>query len=191
LYIINCIKEEIKIDLLSFNDYELFYLISIGSEEALEILYAKYSILISKKIREFHFYKDKEDIFQESLFVLFKAIKRYNEDEYPFFFYFYTALVNRLKTLKKDEIRHSCVEVSDSLLELKDKHDSVPLELYEYDIFESLTDLEKTYLHLRFMKKWTIKQIASNYKMKEMKVYYIISKARIKVKKRATDLGYI
>jgi len=41
------------------------------------------------------------------------------------------------------------------------------------------------------MKKWSTKTIAEYYKTKEMAVYYIINKARIKVKKRAIQLGYL
>ena len=61
----------------NYNDYELLYLIREKSDEALEIMYRKYTPLIRKRILDFRIQVNHEDFFQEGLLALDIAIRRY------------------------------------------------------------------------------------------------------------------
>lgn len=89
----------------NYNDYELLYLIKEGSERALEILFEKYEVYISKIARGFIPYGDKcEDLIQEGRIVLFSCIKRYRDDFDVSFFSFVSISIKRCfyKLIKTD-----------------------------------------------------------------------------------------
>ena len=55
----------------NYNDYELLYLISEGSELALDLLYKKYYIYINKVVGKINVPKyTKEDLVQEGIKIL-------------------------------------------------------------------------------------------------------------------------
>ena len=63
-----------------YNDYELLYLLSWHSEEALNILLKKYEVLIFVKLSKFNVLKyHYPDYVQELKFTVFKAIRAYSE----------------------------------------------------------------------------------------------------------------
>lgn len=78
----------------SYNDYELIYLISEGSEQALDLLYHKYYIYICKRVKTFKIpnYK-KEDLVQEGVNTLFDCIRSFNPQKYKKTFYNYFTFV--------------------------------------------------------------------------------------------------
>ena len=78
----------------NYNDYELLYLISEGSEQALNLLYKKYYIYINKIVSKLNIAKyKKEDMVQEGVVVFFKSIKKYNPEKYNKTFYSYFKLI--------------------------------------------------------------------------------------------------
>ena len=88
-----------------YNDYELLYLISEGSEEAEEILYNKYSFLIYKRIHAFKIQKRyREDFFQEGLMCLNTAINSYCDLYNKTFNKFFDMILQRrfIYLLKRD-----------------------------------------------------------------------------------------
>lgn len=85
-----------KTNLLEYNDNELLYLIKEGTEEALEILFAKYSFYIKLKIKEMYIEKnDYDDFFQEGLIALRTAINKFNEMNANSFFTFFDVILKR------------------------------------------------------------------------------------------------
>ena len=83
----------------SYNDYELIYLVSEGSEQALDLLYHKYYIYINKVVSGYRIprYK-KDDLVQEGVNVFFSCVKNYNPYKYnkTFYNYFKFALERQL-----------------------------------------------------------------------------------------------
>ena len=90
---------------LKYNDYRLLYLIDEGVERALEILFLKYDMLISKVISKYYHYGDKRnDMLQEGRMILFNCIKKYRSDGgASFYSYFYIALHRRYMRIANDE----------------------------------------------------------------------------------------
>lgn len=89
---------------VNYNDYELIYLISEGSEASLNILFNKYSNLITLQIRKYCSYCSKtEDLLQEGLMMLNVCIRTYNPlFKISFFSYFSILCRRRLSALMKE-----------------------------------------------------------------------------------------
>ena len=80
----------------NYNDFELLYLVREGSEQAQNILYHKYSILIHKLVvRYYNFGDKKEDLVQEGFMILYKCIKSFNPGLTISFFSYVLLSLNR------------------------------------------------------------------------------------------------
>ena len=91
---------------VNYNDYELLYLINDeGSEQAFEILFEKYSILIRMIVNEYMHDTDKRnDMYQEGLLILNKCIHNFNDKmDACFYTYLRIALKRRFIALKRDK----------------------------------------------------------------------------------------
>lgn len=89
-----------------YNDYELLYLISEGSEEAEEIIYMKYSPLIKKRVNAFRIQsRYRDDFYQEGLMCLNEAIKSFDDHYNKSFNKFFDMILQRrfIALLKKDQ----------------------------------------------------------------------------------------
>lgn len=106
-----------------YNDFELLYLVKEGSEQALNILYLKYSIYIKKLAKRYFPYGDKRnDLVQEGLMLLHKGIQAFRpEGPVPFYAYFSIILNRRFACLiQRDRYYRSTCFLSDAA-ELPDK----------------------------------------------------------------------
>ena len=154
-----------------------------GSTVAEEILYKKYSYYISKKICEFHLYFEYEDIFQESLIVLYKSLDNYIDSSGGFFPFFNKNLQNKLISIKRHLKYVSNEFPNDEIIEFRDSAISFPLELPDEEAFKNLTKKEKSIIKLKYIKHLTTKEIAEEFGLKVMQVYYLLSKIKKKIKK--------
>lgn len=96
--------QEVK-ELLKYNDNELLYLLKEGSDDALEILFCKYSFFIELKIKEMNIEKMYVDEFyQEGLIALHNAIKKFNDQYNNTFYTFFNVILTRkyLDLLRKN-----------------------------------------------------------------------------------------
>lgn len=81
---------------VNYNDFELIYLVKEGSEQALNILYQKYSIYITKLASQYYPYGDKRlDLIQEGLMSLDLCIKSFNPKFTISFFSYFTIIIKR------------------------------------------------------------------------------------------------
>lgn len=87
--------QEVK-ELFKYNDNELLYLVKEGSDEALEIMFYKYSFFIELKMKEMNVEKMYVDEFyQEGLILLYNAIKKFNETYNNTFYTFFSVILTR------------------------------------------------------------------------------------------------
>lgn len=84
-------------DLKKYNDYELLYLINEGSEQALNILFAKYDTYIIKIVSNYMDQRNEnfDDLVQEGRLVLYKCVKTYKDDNNASFFGYFTFIFRR------------------------------------------------------------------------------------------------
>ena len=137
-------------------------------------MYKRYSIFISKKIRDFHLEYQYDDVFEESLLLLNKAIDKYIDSEIPFYSYFMRMLTNMLSTFysKNKKRRDFIIDNYDFLYENNTEVDD------EYDlnmmIESNLDQKEKTIMNLYYFEKWSVKRIAEEFDYTIPHVYYTL-----------------
>lgn len=160
-------------------DEQLVVLVKEGNEEALSFLLQKYRELVKTKINKYYIVgAEKDDIFQEGMIGLYKAIKSFNNDKQSSFKTFANICIERhLITAIKSSTRQkhiplnsylslntSAYDNNDESVELIDTFDSHtiedPLEIMmkkeayleiNTSIDKSLSDFEKKVLN-RFIK---------------------------------------
>jgi len=166
-------------------------MIKEGDTIAEEIIYKKYSILIAKRIRDFNLTSDFDDYFQESLIVLARSIDTYIDSRYGFYPYFYKNLTNRLISIirSKNSKRKLDIMASDEVLELKDPGIIVNYNVKENEIFKGLSEQEMNIVNKIYLDKMSTKEVADLYGTKEEKVYYILKKAKDKIRKNCIESG--
>lgn len=82
--------------MIKYNDYELLYLISEKNDYALEIMYKKYEPLIKKRIKDFKIKsRNREDYFQEGLWMLNIAIMKYDQNQRKTFNKYFDLILQR------------------------------------------------------------------------------------------------
>ena len=178
-----------------YNDYELLYLISEGSEEAEEILYDKYSFLIKKRIRAFKIQKRcVDDFYQVGLMCLNKAINTYCEYYNKSFNKYFDLILQRkyMNLLKKEQDYFygvSLIEdydfLSDSYIEDKDTYDYEEQRLTEYvDNLKNSSSDQRQIISELLEKSIKPRDIASLLKCDVKKVYNEIYAIKNYKKKR-------
>ncbi len=112
------------------NDYEIMYLISLGDDDALEQLIAKYKRLMTRSLQEYKsiLYEkfDQHELFQIALLALYQAILTYNEKNDCSFFTYLRVIVHRgelayIRKLNRDRSRANLYTISlDQIVKEKD-----------------------------------------------------------------------
>ena len=157
------------------SDEEIIELIKSGDKQALEYLINKYKELVNMKVTKYFIIgAEKDDIIQEGLIGLFKAIKNYSNDKQNSFKTFANLCIERqlitaiktsnrqkhsplnsylslnLAAFDNDDTEGSLIEVFNSNL-IEDPLDTITKKEYfqklENTIDESLSDFEKQVLH--------------------------------------------
>ena len=168
-----------------YNDNELLYLISENDESAFEILCEKYRPLIVNRLRRFKI-KDKnyDDYYQECLMVLDYCAKNYREDKsYTFNIYLDVSIQNKIRnTLRKDRNYFYDVSLFDidkiDLIVLKETAINSKKQININSIKDAFEkDIMKAYLEDN-----DVKRLASRFDVMPHKIYYILSKYRVKEK---------
>jgi len=148
-----------------YNDYELIYLISEQDELALDIMYKKYIPLIKARIAAFRIKEfNREDFFQEGLFMLHKAISTYRPDSGKTFNKYFDMILQRhyIQLLRKESKHFYNVVLTDELDYLKEEKE----EAEEAPDLASLLSLcrfspfEKKVLDLR-LRNSSVKEITA------------------------------
>ena len=92
----NNIFHSFDMNLKESSDEELIQLVNQGNQEALEHLLKRYKELVNMKISKYFIIgAEKEDIFQEGMIGLFKAIKSYNNEKQNSFKSFANLCIER------------------------------------------------------------------------------------------------
>jgi|AntAceMinimDraft_18_1070375.scaffolds.fasta_scaffold00674_5 RNA polymerase sigma factor (sigma-70 family) len=171
----------------NYNDFEIVNLIKQGNEEAFKFMVDKYKYFIAKNIKKFNLTKDYDDVFQESLMILYKSIYIFDETyNKSFMRYFELNLTNRLITLKKKVNRYGQF-LSEKLPVLCDFSIFEDKRTYitENEIKEALTnlsDFEKVVFNTKVIGKNTIRETAKKLNCSEKKIYNGLDRIKNKVK---------
>lgn len=154
-----------------YNDYELLFLISEGSEPALILLYQKYEALIYKLANSFYPYGDKrDDLIQEGRILLFDCIYRYNTRQSTSFYSYFLISLRRTFQRKRKSSYY------DSFVFLEDEKELPPSNSYK-SVFDDgkrfFTDpLEISIYNECYVGGMSLKAYAANNNLDYSRVYY-------------------
>lgn len=115
------------------------------------------------------------------MLVLYHSIIKFDDRLFCFYSFFERNLINKLITLKNKIIKKPLIYVRDTEV-LKESSVTLPDELPDDNMFNDLTSKEKLIINLYCLKKNSVKQICATYDMKLQEVYYILRKARDKIR---------
>lgn len=170
------------------NDYEIISQIREGNNEALELMFAKYKPLISKKIYKFNLYYDYDDMYQESLMVLHKSLERFDEKYAKSFTkYFEQNLERKFITIVTKRVRRTEIFYKNQNYIYETNHNtssnSVYFELVKKEISKILTNTENLVYTLRELNNYSISYIHENYGLTNKVIYNSLHRAKIKIHK--------
>lgn len=172
-----------------YNDYELLYMIEDESKEALEILIKKYEPLIYTRLVKFKIRKEYfEDYFQEGLFVLFNAIKKYNCDSPMSFTNFFDLLLKRriMDLLRKNKRYFEDISLYEDIdIVATYEPNNIDLDIVKIkELFNALSNLEKKVFILKYKENKKAEEISNALKINLKSVY----SASDRIKNKATRL---
>lgn len=167
-----------------YNDYELLYMINEFDEEAESILYSKYCNLINKRMNDFKIRMDRRDDFmQEGLFVLFTAIRNYNEYCNKTFNKFFDLLLQRrFANILRDEKNYFYnVILKEDESQIFENISFVYNDDIDIDVDE-LSEFEKKVKSLK-EKNYRPKDIANVLNCDVKAIYNCLCRIKLKIKK--------
>ena len=173
---------------LAHNDYEIINLIREGNDEALALMFDKYSRLISKKIFKFNLYFDYDDMYQEGMMILYKSIKAFDEVySKSFTRYFEQNLERKFITILSKRIRRREIFKNNENYIYETNHNinqnSVYYDLLKKEIAKILTNSEYLVYTLRELNNFSIKYIRENHGLNDKEIYNSLHRAKMKIKK--------
>jgi len=170
------------------NDYEIISLARGGNDEALKLLFEKYSALIYKKVYKFNLAYEKDDMYQEGLMVMFKSIKKFDETmNKSFTRYFELNLERRYISIVSKRVRRQ--EIMEENMDYIYQNNHAVNDCGEYyqiyldEISKILTKTENLVYTLRELKNYSIAFIKDNYELDEKVIYNSLYRAKMKINK--------
>ncbi len=173
---------------LKHNDYEIISQIREGNDEALELMFDKYSRFISKKIFKFNLYFEYDDMYQEGLMILFKSIKTFDEIySKSFTRYFELNLERKFITIISKNLRRKEIFKKNENFIYETNHNinqnSVYYDLLKKEISKILTNNEYLVYTLRELNNYSITYIREKHSMSDKAIYNSLHRAKVKIKK--------
>ena len=171
----------------NYNDFEIVNMIKQGNEDAFGFMVNKYEYFIAKKIRNFNLTNQFEDIFQESLMILYKSIQRFDESfNKTFMRYFEMNLHNRFITIKNKDNRYGeFLATKMQILYDYNIRETPNYYLSDWEITEALSTLsgfEKLVFQTHIVENKDIKNTADLLKCNEKKIYNAMDRIKKKIK---------
>ncbi len=170
------------------NDYEIIDLIREGNDGALELMFEKYSKLISKNIYKYNLYREYDDMHQEGLMILYKSINTFDASfSKSFTRYFEQNLERKFITILSKKIRrYEIFKKNESFIYESNHNTNQKSEYYDLlkkEIAKVLTNTENLVYTLRELKNYSITYISKNYDLNEKVIYNSLHRAKMKIKK--------
>ena len=173
---------------LEHNDYEIIYQIKQGNQEALSLMFKKYSSFIYKKIHKFNLLYVGEDMYQEGLILLYNLCLKFDESKNKSFTRFFELSLERkyMSFITKSVRRQEIMEENASYISSQTQTTNAKSEyheLYLQEIAKILTKTENLVYTLRELKNYSIAYISENYNLDEKVIYNSLYRAKTKITK--------
>ena len=188
--------------MIKHNDYELVYLAQEGNEEAINLLYQKYTPIIVKKsknaiLRATHHGIEISDIMQEGYMALDEAIKSFSNTMNTTFYTFAVVCIDRqiasyLKRIfsNKGKVLNEALGIDEDLERIirddidieQDLMIQEQLKMLDDKVRPMLTKFEKKVFDL-MMKNMSFEEIASILHKDVKAIYNTFQRIKIKIRK--------
>ena len=172
-----------------YNDYELIYLLSWHSEEALHILIKKYDNLIIARLKKFNVMKyHYNDYIQELRMSVLEGIKKYDENIGKSLCRFLELIIDRriIRLLRNDTRTVPVVKLNEEVTSAKYNVTILDKMVYESRIEElssfGLDEIKIDILHKVLLEGMSIKEYALKNNLLIKDVYNHIYLLRVKLK---------
>jgi RNA polymerase sporulation-specific sigma factor len=168
------------------NDFEIISLIREGNQEALSLMFEKYTPLIYKKINQFNLMYDKEDMFQEATMLLYKSVLKFDESMNKTFTRFFELNLNRrfisivTKRVRRQEIFYENANYIHETFHVDNERDAYQ-DLYKEEISKILTQTENLVYTLRELNNYSIQYIKENFDLSDKVIYNSLYRAKNKI----------
>ncbi len=172
--------------LFKHNDFEIISLGREGNNEALELLFEKYSPLIYKKIFHFNLQREKDDMYQEGLMVLHQSLLKYDETFNKTFTKYFEMNLERkyISIVSKQARRYQIFNQHVNFIyenNHADYQESIYFQLYKEEISKILTKTENLVYTLRELQNYSIHYIKDKYGLTEKNIYNSLYRAKQKI----------
>ena len=169
------------------NDFEIIYSIREGNTEAMNLMFEKYSKLISKKIFKFNLQYEYDDIYQEGLMMLYKSVRFFSEDYHKSFTrYFEMNWERKLISIVTKKRRRNEIFNSNELFIYEHNHnvrqETAYYELYLKEIEKILTKQEFLVYTLRELYNFSVQYVSNKIGIEQKKVYNALHRSKAKIK---------
>ena len=172
---------------LEHNDYEIISLIEERNDEAIALMFRKYTPLIYKKIDLFNLHHEWDDMYQEGLMILHHSLMKFDTKYGKSFTRFFEMNLERRfisivsKKSRRNEIFNNNVfYIHESNIDKGEN--SVYYQLYLDEIKKILTKRENLVYTLRELHNYSINYIKQEYGLDEKVVYNSLYRAKAKIK---------
>lgn len=168
------------------NDYELISLVREGNQDALQIMFEKYSPLIYKTISKFNLMYDVEDMYQEGILKLYESIRVYDfNNGKTFTRYFQLNLTRRYVSFVTKRVRRAEIMEKNKLFIYENSQINVDknviAEIYLEEMKKILTKNEYLVYTLRELQNFSVQFITEEYGLSEKNVYNSLYRAKKKI----------
>ena len=157
-----------------------------GNQDALEIMFDKYKLLIYKIINKFNLIYDVEDMYQEGLLILYKSIRFFDFNNGKSFTRYFEQNFNRKlisivsKRVRRAEILQQNIHYIFENNKIK-VDNNVYAGIYLEEIKKVLTKTEFLVYTLRELNNFSVQFITENHDLSEKNVYNSLYRAKKKI----------
>ena len=169
------------------NDYEIIHRVKEGDQDAFELLVSNYSRFIGKQIHRFNLEYDYDDLYQESLILLYKLALRFKESYNKSFTRLFELSLKRMlisaieiKKRRKNKTVHykRCIAQRNHRV----GENSVYFTLHLDEVRKVLTPTEFTVYTLREIKNLSIQSICEETNLSVKKTYNALHRSKVKIR---------
>ncbi len=168
------------------NDFEILEMINEGDQDALKLMFDKYSPMIYKMIDNLNLMYDCEDMYQEGILMLYKSINKYNQNSRKTFTrYFEMNLKRKFISIVTKRVRRNEI-FSENIQYIYENsagyiQNDIFLESYREELKKILTKNEFLVYTLRELKNYSVSYIKEQCGLSEKVIYNSLYRAINKI----------
>ncbi|MCF7926341.1 MAG: sigma-70 family RNA polymerase sigma factor [Candidatus Izimaplasma sp.] len=175
-------------DYYKHNDFEILYQIKEGNQDALKLMFEKYSPLISKKINRYNLKDHYEDMMQEGRLTIYNAVYAFDSSYGRSFRNYlsehlnYTYLNYLSKKIRRQDIFDEHVDYIYEFNQTKQTNEGY-YQFLKKEMEKILTKREYIVYTLREVQNYSVDYVSEHYYLPKKTIYNTLYRAKQKLHK--------